>query len=204
MKLTTPSYGEEKTGKATFEVKVAKGKIGPMEPGCNVILYDIAINLELSKNKDPETLLDFYKRMLEMAERQPEGSYYSNQVVKHDRQAPCIIIKKEDLVNQIKELIENHPKVLEAYRQKKQKKMQDIEYEKKEQENLNNKIVSELLDLQASIDSEILSQELLIQYGKDYSRVKVVTYARDLLEIVESKIQEEVVEEETKKDSSKR
>ena len=228
MKLTTPSYGEEKTGKATFEVKVAKGEIGPMEPGCNVILYDIAINLELSKNKDPETLLDFYKRMLEMAERQPEGSYYSNQVVKHDHQAPCIIIKKEDLVNQIKELIENHPKVLEAYRQKKQKKMQDIEYKKKEQENLKNKIVSELLDLETSIDSEKISQELLIQYrenlreiesllirkfmsgdvftinGKDYSRVKVVTYARDLLEIVESKIQEEAVEEETKKDSSKR
>ena len=100
--------------------------------------------------------------------------------------------------------------------------------EKKEKEKLKNEIVSELLDLEVSIDSVDLSQELLIQHredlreiesllirkfmsgdvftinGKDYSRVKVVTYARDLLEIVESKIQEEAVEEETKKDSSKR
>jgi len=229
VKQTTPTYGEEKTGKATFEVKVSEAEIGPMEPGCNVMLYDIYINLQLAKKKNPEILLDFYKNMLKIAEQQPDGSYYSNHAVKHNYKDRPIIIKKEDLVNQIKELIKNHPIVLEAYKKEKEKQKQRENDKHKEKEKLKNQIISRLLDLETSIDSYELSPELLLKYrielkkieslltekfmsddvfninGRDYMRGKTRTYARDLLEIVESQIQESGVSvEETRKDAPKR
>ena len=72
MKKTTPSYGEEKTGKATFQVKVPLVPVAPIEKGCNLMIKDIfkrAENNVLAYHCGEINSRTFCNKMMELLEK---------------------------------------------------------------------------------------------------------------------------------------
>lgn len=102
MKKTTPTYGEEHTGKPYFKVELATAPIGRVIPGNNVVLADIYARV-YQKFDNYEDKIKQLESLLKAVQAHPPKSYFDNWKFDSQRKItePHLVIVAEDLKNLI-------------------------------------------------------------------------------------------------------